>query len=229
MSEFERKLPNVRLAEIHQGDTLQRIAAREMGDANRWPELVWINSLTHPYVTGDQRQVVPGVLMYGQLIKVPAPRGVYTDDADRGQVYERDCALVGRMLTDDGVGDLSVVAGADNLRQQLSHVVATPRGQATRHPQYGCMAWRLLGTVTGPTANKLGAEYVKSALLSDYRVSRVEATTAITIGDSLNITARAIAIEGSVVDLNLGTSGNTGGTDPANSGWGNNYGNNWGN
>jgi phage baseplate assembly protein W len=201
MSDFERTLPPCRLAEIHQGDTLQRIAAREMGDANRWPELVWLNSLTWPYVTGDPERVAPGVLLYGQLIRVPAPVGVFTDDASRGQVYERDCALSGRLLDVDDGGDLLVVAGADNLRQQLAHRVTTPAGQATRHPDYGCKVWRLLGTVSGPMAARLGAEYVKSALASDYRVSSVEGASAQVTGDAVHITARAVAIEGGVVDV----------------------------
>ena len=201
MSEFERQLPSYRLAEIHHGDDLQAIAAREMGDANRWPELVWLNALTHPYITTDERRAGPGVLLAGSFIKVPAPAGVWTDDAERGQVYERDCAMVNRMLGVDAGGDLAVVAGADNLRQQLQHRLDTPRGQARRHPEYGNMAPRLKGRVSGPTAGLLAAEYVKSALLADYRVSRVEHSTAQVQGDATLVTARAVPIEGGVVDL----------------------------
>lgn len=201
MSEFERQLPSYRLAEIHHGDDLQAIAAREMGDANRWPELVWLNALTHPYITTDERRAGPGVLLVGSFIKVPAPAGVWTDDAERGQVYERDCAMANRMLGVDAGGDLAVVAGADNLRQQLQHRLDTPRGQARRHPEYGNMAPRLKGRVNGPTAGLLAAEYVKSALLADYRVSRVDHSTAQVQGDAILVTARAVPIEGGVVDL----------------------------
>lgn len=233
MSEFERQLPPCRIAEIHHGDSLQRIAAREMGNANRWPELVWINELKPPYVTDDPDRVAPGVLLSGSVIRVPAPVGVYTDDADRGQVFERDCALVDKLMSVDAGGDIAVFTGADNLRQQLSHVVATPRGQATRHPNYGCMIWRLLGTVTGPLAAYLGADYVKSALASDYRVSRVEYSTAVVSGDVVKVTARAISIEGSIVDIVIDDSGSVEPgpivPNPENAGYGNNYGNNWGN
>lgn len=201
MSEFDRKLPPCRIAETHHGDTLQRIAAREMGNANRWPELVWINSLSHPYITDDQDRVAPGVLLSGSHIKVPAPVGVFTDDADRGQVYERDCALTDRLLRIDDGGDIAIVTGADNLKQQLSHLISTPRGQAIRHPAYGCMLWQLLGTVGGPIAAKLGSEYVKSSLLSDYRVSAIEYSRAVVSADTVKVTARAVAIEGSVVDV----------------------------
>lgn len=201
MSDFERPLPSFRLVETHWGDDLQAVAAREMGDANRWPELVWLNVLTHPYITNDEQRVASGVLLAGSLIKVPAPTPVWTDGADRGQVYERDCAMRDRLLTDDGNGDLSVLAGADNLRQQLQHAVNTPRGQARRHPDYGCLVWRLQGTVNGPTAGRLGAEYVKATLLSDYRVSKVDSSRAEVNGDAIRITARAVAIEGGIVDI----------------------------
>lgn len=201
MSDFERQMPGFRLVETHWNDDLQAVAAREMGDANRWPELVWLNGLVHPYITNDEQRVTPSVVLAGSFIKVPAPMPVYTDDAARGQVYERDCAMNDRLLSDDGSGDLLVVAGSDNLRQQLQHAVNTPRGQARRHPQYGCLVWRLQGKVNGPTAERLGAEYIKSTLLSDYRVSSVESSQAEVSGDAIRITARAVAIEGGAVDI----------------------------
>lgn len=201
MSDFERQLPGFRLVETHWNDDLQAVAAREMGDANRWPELVWLNALVPPYVTNDERRLAPGVVLAGSFLKVPAPVPVFTDDAERGQVYERDCAMNERLLLDDGAGDLAIVSGSANLRQQLQHAVSTPRGQARRHPLYGCLVWRLQGTVNGPTAGRLGAEYVKSTLLADYRVSSVESSQAEITGDAIRITARAIAIEGGAVDV----------------------------
>lgn len=201
MSDFERPVPSYRLVATHQGDDLQAVAHRELGNANRWPELVWLNALTSPYITDDPARVGPGVLLAGSFLKVPAPTGVYTDDAERGQVYERDCEMVGKMLQADESGDLSVLAGADNLRQQLGHRINTPRGQARRHPEYGCLIWRLQGRANGPTAGMLGAEYVKSALKADYRVASVEYSRAEVLGDSIKIEARAVAVEGGVVDL----------------------------
>lgn len=204
MSEFERERPSFRLVETQRGDDLQAVAAREMGDANRWPELAWLNELSHPYLTDDERRVSASVLLTGSLLRVPAPVGVVTDDADRGQVYERDCLLVGRQLTDNGDGDFAVVAGSDNLTQQLKHRINTPRGQARRHPDYGCLVWRLLGTVNGPLAGALGAQYVKSALLADYRVSSVQSAVADMQGDVVRVTAKAEAIAGGAVDVVAG-------------------------
>lgn len=202
MSEFERQLPPFRIVETHYGDSLQTVAAREMGDANRWPELIWVNSLVSPYITDDPARVAPGVLLSGAFIKVPAPGGWRgTGSSERGQVYERDCQMLDKLLQVTETGDLAVLSGADNLRQQLGHRIATPRGQLTRHNEYGCMVYRLRGKTNGPTAAKLGADYVKAALAADYRVRSVEYATADATGDVVKIQAKAVAIEGGVVDI----------------------------
>lgn len=201
MSEFERDMPSYRLAETRYGDTLQKVAAREMGDANRWTELVWINALVPPYLTDDVEQASTKVLLNGELIRIPAPTGVFTDTAARGQVYERDCKMVNRRLVDDGNGDFAVVAGVDNLTQQLKHAIDTPRGQLRRHQGYGCLVWNLIGTVNGPTANLLGAQYVKATLEADYRVSSVTKSSSTMVGDQIQIEATAEAIAGGKVDI----------------------------
>lgn len=201
MAEFEREMPSYRLAETHAGDTLQRVAAREMGDANRWPELVWINNLTSPYLTDILAEASATVLLTGSMIRIPAPTGVNTDATERAQVYERDCKMVKRRLTDDGNGDFAVVSGTDNLKQQLTHRIVTPRGQLVRHADYGCLVWLLHGKVAGPTASLLGAQYVKAALQADYRVSSVTSSTAEVDGDTTRITATAEAIAGGKVDI----------------------------
>jgi phage baseplate assembly protein W len=201
MNPFERPLPSFRLVTTQWGDDLQAVAAREMGDANRWIELVWLNGLTYPYITQDSRLVSGSVILAGALLKVPSPVGTFTDGAERGQVYERDVQMSDRQMSAGSDGDLNVLRGADNLRQQLLHRVTTPRGQARRHPDYGCLAWRLLGTVNGPVAGAMAAQYVKSALQADYRVASVSQSIAVVNGDSIKITATASAIEGGVVDI----------------------------
>jgi len=204
MSQFEAPQPTYRLVATHYGDDLQAVAAREMGDANRWVEIVWLNNLVPPYLTDDPRRVTTGVKLTGSYVKVPAPVGVWTDAAESGQVYERDCELVGKMLQADSNGDIQVIAGAENLRQQLAHRIVTPTGQARRHPAYGCKIWRLMGRINGPTAGLLGAQYVRASLLADYRVSDVSLSKAEIKMDAVLVTARAVAIEGSTVDLLVG-------------------------
>lgn len=194
-------MPSFRLAETHAGDTLQRVAAREMGDANRWPELVWLNNLIAPYLTDDAAAASDKVLLTGSLIRIPAPTGIQTDATERAQVYERDCLMVKRRLVDDGNGDIAVVAGIDNLTQQLRHAIVTPRRQLARHPGYGCLVWELQGKVTGPIAAVLGAQYVKATVEADYRISSVTSAIAEVRGDVTDIRVQAEAIAGGKVDI----------------------------
>lgn len=201
MSEFERELPAYRLVQTHHSDDLQAVAARELGDTNRWPELVWLNQLVYPYLTDDPARVAPGVLLNGSMLKVPSPAGFTEDKSSTEDVYERDCELRGGLLQIDDLGDFAIVSGVDNLTQQLKHAIDTPRGQARRHPEYGCLVWRLKGRVNGPSAGALGAEYVKATLLADYRVSAVRRVQATVTGDVTEIVADAEALAGGAIRL----------------------------
>lgn len=201
MSDFDTIEPIYRLVETHHGDDLPAVAMREMGDENRWTELVWLNSLIPPYITDDPALSGPGVLLSGSILRVPSALGVYTDDAERGQVYERDVKLTNRKLSVGEDGDLEIVSGEKNLVQQITHRVITPRGQVRRHPEYGCLAWRLHGVASGPVANVLAAEYVKSAIAADYRISSVKSSQAELVGDAITVSANAEAIAGGAVDV----------------------------
>ena len=204
MTAFSKEMPSYRIAATEHGDTVKLIAARELGDANRWPELVWLNALVWPYITDDEARAGEGVLLSGQFIKIPAPAGVLSDRAETGQVFERDCKMAGRMLADDGNGDFLVVSGSANLVQQLQHRIVTPRGQAMRHPTYGSLLYRVIGRMNGPAASLLAAEYTKSAVRADYRIRSVDSAEAKVVGDQVAVTSRATTIAGGVVDLTIG-------------------------
>lgn len=201
MSVFSRPMPTYRIAATEHGDTIRSIAAREMGDANRWPELVWLNALVWPYITDDEARVGPGVLLSGDVIKIPAPVGVSASDDDPNRVFERDVRMTGRLMRPSSSGDFEVVAGAPNLAQQLNHRIATPKGQLMRHPEYGSTLYRILGRVSGPAANILATDYTRSAILSDYRVRSIESLQAATDGDAVRVRARVETIAGGIVDV----------------------------
>ncbi|EAM6792312.1 hypothetical protein E0G74_00960 [Salmonella enterica] len=201
-------MPNYRMVKTHYGDDLQRVAMRELGDENRWVELVWLNDLLWPYITDDATQANSRTLLSGSLIRVPAPAGVdeiTRNQTEPGQIYERDIKMVNRRLVLDSTGDIAVVAGYKNLTQQLKHRIVTPMGQARRHPKYGCRIHELRGKIQGPLADHLAARYVQSAIKSEYRIARVVSVEAITDGDVIVCTAVGEAISGDKLDLTVRT------------------------
>ena len=204
MAEFDQAMPSYRLAQTHYNDTLQNVAMRELGDENRWIELVWLNDLHWPYITDDSTQAGPKVLESGQLIRVPAPAGQAGQSEDEpGQLYERDIKMVNRRLVLDDFGDIAVVAGVPNLNQQLRHRINTPMGQARRHPQYGCRVHELRGKVSGPLAAHLAREYLRTAIKAEYRIARIVSVVGSSSGDVIRADAVGEAIAGDSIDLTV--------------------------
>jgi len=235
---FERSVTGFRHAETHRGDDLQAVALRELGDANRWHELAWLNDLLPPYLTDEPAMVSDRVLLTGSMILVPSLPKQYEPGKDTNEVFLRDCVLVDGLLRDDGDGDLGIVAGRANLKQQLLHRVTTPLAQLRRHADYGCGVSRILGVINGPTAGQLGADYVKTALKSDFRVANVNSVQAEITGDAVRISAEVEAIlGGDPVDLSSAGNWNPWpwdrppepeNPDPGVGGWGENWGNGFG-
>ena len=203
MSIFDRELGGFRYAELQHGDTLQKVAYRELGDARRWAELAWINNLIPPYVTDYPEFASDRVLLTGSLIVIPAARAVAGASIDPDRVFDTDCRLRQGLLHSDDSGDFELVAGRENLKQQINHRVITDKGALPFHPQYGCSIRRLLGVVNGPTAAILAAEYVKSALESDDRVSAVTRSEATVTGDVIDVGAEIEPITGRPVDVQV--------------------------
>lgn len=197
---IQRPIVGFRFAEIQRGDTLQRIAARELGDAARWPELVGYNGLRAPFITDDPGLASDGVLLSGQFIRLPSSTAVVSADVSPEEVFGRDVLLQdGDTVMQDG--DFAVAAGTPNLRQALTHRIATDTGELMFHTEYGSLVRRVLGTVNGPTAGILAIEYVKAALALDPRVSAVTKATAAIVGDTVQVDVEVQPIDGKPIAL----------------------------
>lgn len=198
---LERTLDGFRYVQTYRGDTLQRVAAREMGDASRWFELADINGLIPPYITDDPELVSAGVMLSGDTLLVPATgrSGV----ADGGlSPFGSDIALSrGELSVDEG--DLSIVSGVPNLVQSLAHRLQTDPGDILFHARYGCAARSVVGKVNGPTSAMLAAGFVKRAILSDSRVAGVRSATVRISGDVLSVEAEAETVDGNTVSLEV--------------------------
>lgn len=200
MTPFERTVYGFRFVETRRGDTLQVLAARELGDAGRWPEIIAYNELVPPWLTDDPARAGPGVMLTGSVLRVPAPAQVATAEADPDAVFEVDLLLSGGRLVADG-GDIAVVAGRDNLRQAIGHRLDTEAGELLFHQDYGSRVRQLVGATNGPTAALLAARYARGAVAGDPRIQRITEATAAADGDSINVTLVAEPIVGRPIQI----------------------------
>lgn len=197
---FDRELYGFRFVETRHGDTVQAIAARELGDGARWQEIVSYNGLVHPFITDDPSQVKPGVVLSGTLLRVPAPTPVVSTTIEPDKVFGTDVALKGGVL-DVEHGDIAVISGRANLRQALKHRIETDQGELLFHTEYGSRLRTIIGAVNGPTAALLAAQYAKAAVQADPRVERVTRSVAEVVGDTVNVSLEVEPVTGRPIDV----------------------------
>jgi phage baseplate assembly protein W len=206
MSEFDRPLIGYRLVDTLYGDTLQKVAARELGNADRWPDLANINNLLPPYITDDASLSSDRVLLSGKTITVPAQSKLSeaSDSTDPDEVYQLDMGLSNGELTSDENGDFLVFNGRDNLKQALEHRVDVERGELLWHPEYGSLHRALIGTTNGPTASTLASKYVEATLKADPRVREISSVISTVVGDQIGVVADVIPIIGRSLKIEVG-------------------------
>jgi len=192
---FDTPLNGFTFVPTQRGDTLQKIAARVLGDASLWYQLISPNGLIPPYITDDASQAGDGVLLTGQQILIPAPTAVATT-TDPDEVFGTDIALQDGMLTATQSGDFAFVTGRDNLHQALKNRVETPQGDLIYHMQYGSLVPKLIGQSSTPARAVLAASSAKGAILADPRVSSVGQARADVSGDAIGVSVEAFPVAG---------------------------------
>jgi phage baseplate assembly protein W len=198
-----KPLDGFRFVEILQGDTLQKIALRELGDGAQWPLLIAVNDLFPPYLTADPTQVSAHVRLYGDTLVVPATRAQTAGAFEPDLVYGADLALNRGLFDADENGDLLLVAGVSNLKQAYESRLKTPLRELVFHGDYGCGVHGLKGRGGQPGVLTLGAQMVRSALNNDPRTSRVASTRATLSGDADLIEATVIPQAGKALDIGV--------------------------
>jgi phage baseplate assembly protein W len=209
-----KRIPGFRLVPTRLGDTLQAIAAREMGDASKWVEIAALNGLAPPYVVDSLLAVqaegftptggLGRVHLAGTRIRIPSamPRGGVSDPED---VYGTDIELPrdGRLAAGPD-GDLALVRDVPNLTQALRIRLETRVGELIRHADYGDPIFELLGGKGNSVTDQLGAAYAEQTLRKDPRVADVQDATAEIAGDAMTVTAEAVAIAGRALPVGAG-------------------------
>jgi phage baseplate assembly protein W len=198
---FDTPLTGFRHVQTQYGDTLQTFAARVLGDTSQWAILIGMNGLIPPYLTDDPDSVVPGVLLNGSFLTIPASSAATSTDPN--DVFKTDGLLNpdGTLnVTDDG--DIGTVSGIANLNQALENALDTDQGELLYHLSYGYLGRRLLGKQNGPTTGMLAARYAKQTVAADSRIAQVDDSTATIVGDAIATVVQAETIAGTKVPIN---------------------------
>lgn len=159
---------------VQQGDNIITLAARLLGDARRWPDLVKVNALRAPYVADVGR---PGVLAPGDPILYPTGTDVPNAPDPRrveAKTYFRDLALTRRGDVVLGPRGLRLVEGYENLEGALRRRLTYFIGSHPFHPTWGSRLKLGIGDEMDEARLSIVASDARRALRADPRV--VDAT-----------------------------------------------------
>jgi hypothetical protein len=172
---------SVRTVPIGGNDTVQIIAARELGNPDRFKDIVILNNLKYPYIDAAGGS---GVLRPGDQILIPSSQSSDSNTGVRMNVeYEitKNLEHVEKILGVDlrlssendlvfaNFGDYDLVAGIDNMAQAVALKIAYEKGSLKRHPEIGA------GLQIGTKSRNLNdiREALSRSLESDPRMQSV--------------------------------------------------------
>jgi hypothetical protein len=167
---------------IEGGDNIQTLALRELGDVDKFKDIIILNNLKPPYISEEGG---PGVLKPGQKVLIPRnnPAGassvvknVQYNITSSMQQAERDLGVDIRLTEEGDLAiasnrDLDLVAGVDNLVQAILIKILIERGSLKRHPQIGTNLQ--LGTKLRSKGLQALRREISDSLNSDNRVESV--------------------------------------------------------
>ena len=187
---------------IGQGDTVQSISARHLGNPNDWPDIVIVNQLRPPYITNGAQ--IPGTKQPGDRMLIPikqagkTPNTLTTGDPSVGASQIDDLLGVDferirigknsfgwEIDPASGGTDVRKVRGIANLGQGLEGRLRTIQGENILYPNFGIP--RLIGG-RNDGADVVNAKYnARQQVLADLRVESVGTLQFVQDKDSLSI------------------------------------------
>lgn len=175
---------------VADGDDIQTIAKKLLGDPAKWPQLVMLNNLRYPYVASQtyiDANNLTNVIAWGQPMTYAAPKAVggqptriwrnETDVSLSLSPFER--ALGNDIMVDAesgnvvwGANDVELVYGVENLKQFIRKRVTLRKGIWRRAIRVGFSDF--LGFSDGVAADVIRAE-AQGLFLDDDRIASSEA------------------------------------------------------
>lgn len=186
---FAPKARGVRAVQTRANDTLPKIAARELGDPERWTEIALLNGLTRPPYLADAASVLTGQAAWGETLLIPStdeslsPANVGALASDK-LTYERDQerrfygvdlklreTAKGKLdiLLDGSSADPALVGGRENVLQAITLKTRIFQGQLLENPTWGLR--RLVGERVSQEQMALARWGLEEAAQSDPRVA----------------------------------------------------------
>lgn len=173
---------------ITEGDSLQKLA--RLYSIDNWRQIAIINNLEEPYIDSvfkSQEHINnPNVAKIGDIILLPKPNGenirvskrrnkeieslAYGIDIDINGEFPVGTVTQGEVQE---VRDIKLVAGIDNLAQQLNTRLTTKLGSLLTHPDYGSSLYRYNGRLNKPENDNKVIFEVESCIRTDFRVKDV--------------------------------------------------------
>lgn len=192
-------LQQVNLATVRQNDSLQDIAARELGDYSRWYEIAQINALVPPFIGPF---AMSGITTQGQQLFMPnATSVVPTGSAPNYAINYLGVDIYYGPLNQPmtpWAGDFNAIAGYRNLAFSLGRRLQTTLGDLIYHLAFGSRVPPEVGAIASNTEATVLSAYTESAIRSDPRVNKVLAI------DTQVLPNYAIAITSTVLPNGIG-------------------------
>jgi hypothetical protein len=179
---------SARVDKVGGGETIQTLAARELGDPDRFKDIAIFNNLVPPYIDPtplDEDPVrVPGVLRPGDEIYIPQsgqnlpnlnvkktiPYPITTGMSEAEKNFGTDLQLDNEYdLVTASNKDMDMVAGSNNVVQSILLKILLQRGSLKRHPEIGTDL-NIGNKISDPVAI---ADQIRTTLNQDNRVEAV--------------------------------------------------------
>lgn len=199
---WTQNIQGIRKAQTYVGDTLERIALRELGDASQWYTLAWLNGLREPWIT-DNPDLRSEVVLLAAQDTINIPSGVVASSAivDQVDIFGTDVAMSGGQIQFGDDGDFAIVSGRDNLMQALNNRMESRLRDLVYHPSYGNALPVMVGKRGEAVSAELCGVFVARCICGDPRIDTVTSMTVKLSGGRADVEGSFVAVGGNAMTI----------------------------
>lgn len=160
----------VKIVTVLKDESINSIAARELGSADKAIMILDFNGLTYDDIQGDD--------WHGTQLKIPYTSPADAEQFDSNFVLDSHAGIeaLGKDLPNELIsedGDLKVLDYTDTFGQSLNNIILTPYGSIPEQPEYGCRILQLNKRMIPAVVSESMAVEIARALKSNPRVSEI--------------------------------------------------------